>query len=244
MKRVRNYRFNLIEILIAMGVLAIGMVAVLGLFPVGFATTRDAMAESSSADAADQMLHMLQYKLKNQIEWTALIGTDADPGSIPEYAGLGLPATPIPPTWTNNTGFVDINTAWNSSVPPDDAKWLLLEPFTAGCVIMPNDPTTVKGRYKILRFADRKLVDTDPVEVIPARTLPPENKAAGEPYYNAASDILDFEAIALVWKEHFSVGTPLNYEKAVVLNVEISWPANQPYLKRKKALYRLELFNK
>jgi type II secretory pathway pseudopilin PulG len=231
MKWVRHQRFNLIEILIALGILSIGMVAVLGLFPVGFATTRDAMAESSSADSADQMLHMLQFKLKQKDSfgvyqnWIDMVGTTSGPGA-------GLPTAPA--------AEVPISIKdWNPALAATDAKWLLIEPFTAGCVIKSSTP----GLYKIIRF-----VHTTPATVIPNVPSPgAANPASGEPYYYANEDILDFEAIAKVWKVPFTVdGTAagnLGWDRAVVLNVEISWPANLEYAKRKKALYRLELFN-
>jgi Tfp pilus assembly protein PilV len=230
MKRLHRHRFNLIEILIALGILAIGMVAVLGLFPVGFATTRDAMAESSSADAADQMLHMLQFKLKQKNtvgvyqNWIDMVGTSTT-------SGTGIPTVPA-------TQSDVVIPAWSLATPAA-ANWAQIEPFTAGCVI--KDASTV-GLYKIIRFVHTKASD-----VIPAAG---NSDAKDEPFYSASDDILDFEAIAKVWKEKFNVDPAsgaageLTWDKAVVLNVEISWPANQPDVsKRKKALYRLELFN-
>jgi prepilin-type N-terminal cleavage/methylation domain-containing protein len=221
MKTVKKQAFNLIEILIALGILAIGMVAVLGLFPLGFATTRDAMAESSSADAADQMLHMLQFKLKDQTVWTNIIVNHQIPSTKPVAN-------------------------WNTGLPDSDTAWARIEPFTAGCVLKKETSAGVytPGLYKIIRFADKT----------PEETIPAGNAAEGEPYYNSTADIIDFEAIAVVWKEPFwvdlnndgihQVSEDLGYDRAVVLNVEICWPANLPDIsKRKRALYRLELFN-
>ena len=254
MKRLHRHRFNLIEILIALGILAIGMVAVLGLFPVGFATTRDAMAESSSADAADQMLHMWQYKLKTPSNWTKFIGgSDPTPTSPPNpTTGASTDSTAIPAAKQSQNNVITTQ-SWGAS--STSAEWDLIEPFTAGCVIKDN---TVPGLYKIIRFVH---TTSDAI---------PSGLAKDEPFYDATQDILDFEAVAKVWKERFWVdsnnnnkrppqyvgetGTNidpaedpaelLNYGRAVVLNLEISWPANQPDpAKRKKALYRLELFN-
>ena len=132
MKTVKKQAFNLIEILIALGILAIGMVAVLGLFPLGFATTRDAMAESSSADAADQMLHMLQFKLKDQTVWTNIIVNHQIPSTKPVAN-------------------------WNTGLPDSDTAWARIEPFTAGCVLKKETSAGVytPGLYKIIRFATK-----------------------------------------------------------------------------------------
>jgi len=46
----------MIEVLLALGVIAVGMTTVLGLFPVGLKASRQAVAENSSANVADQMI--------------------------------------------------------------------------------------------------------------------------------------------------------------------------------------------
>ena len=79
--------FNMIEVVLGMGLIAFGMISTLGLFPVGLTANRDSIAESYAADSADQFLHYFAVRLKmsdNDYEnWTqfGLSLPDAKPGS-------------------------------------------------------------------------------------------------------------------------------------------------------------------
>ncbi len=67
--KIRKY-FNMIEIVLALGVIAIGFVSILALFPVGLNASRDAVAESYSAHSADQFVHYFVNELKkSQANW-------------------------------------------------------------------------------------------------------------------------------------------------------------------------------
>jgi len=65
--------FNLIEIVLAMGALAVGAVSVMALFPVGANAARDAMAENYASESADQFLHWLKYQIRQSGGWTNYI---------------------------------------------------------------------------------------------------------------------------------------------------------------------------
>lgn len=60
---MKRHPFNLIELMLALGVIVVGLVSVMALFPVGANANRDAMAENYSAQAAEQMLNSLGYYL-------------------------------------------------------------------------------------------------------------------------------------------------------------------------------------
>lgn len=60
----RQY-FNLIELMLALGVVVVGLVSVMALFPIGVTANRDAITENYSAMAAEQMLNSLAYYLRN-----------------------------------------------------------------------------------------------------------------------------------------------------------------------------------
>lgn len=59
----RQY-FNLIELMLALGVIVVGLVSVMALFPIGANANRDAMTENYSAMAAEQMLNSLAHYLR------------------------------------------------------------------------------------------------------------------------------------------------------------------------------------
>ena len=88
----------MIEVVLAMAIIAFGMTSILGLFPVGLNALKASMAENSCSDAIDQV----NGYLKNQAEFSPAI-----------YHGLFTDATALPaakPT-TINSKTLDKNTA-------------------------------------------------------------------------------------------------------------------------------------
>ena len=58
-------RYNLVEVILALGVVAIGVVSIMALFPIGANASRDASLETYAANVADEMLQLVKYQLKN-----------------------------------------------------------------------------------------------------------------------------------------------------------------------------------
>jgi len=166
--------FNMVEIAIALAVVAIGVVSIVALFPVGLEATRDAIADSYAADAADSFLHYKTGQLK--------------------------------------TSWVLTNIKSDQSLVPTTT------PSGAG-VTMPGTSTTIidgsNGTFLIQQGADFSGVFRmwwSPVFYS---------------YYNGTQWTSD----------------DLLPGKAIGLNLEVSWPAQAPYDKRRRALYYLEVFN-
>lgn len=59
---IRKRCFSLIEVLLAVVVLALGVIALMGLFPIGLKASRDAMAETYAADAALQFSEYIRFR--------------------------------------------------------------------------------------------------------------------------------------------------------------------------------------
>lgn len=55
-----KHNFNLVEILLALGVVAIGICSVMVLFPIGANANHDASMETYAADVADQILRIVK----------------------------------------------------------------------------------------------------------------------------------------------------------------------------------------
>jgi len=84
--------FNLIEVTLAIGIVAVGMAGLMALFPIGFNATRDAIGESYSADTADQLLHVMAYQVKqSSADWNSLLGVNDTDGIIQNQK-----PTPVP----------------------------------------------------------------------------------------------------------------------------------------------------
>ena len=90
----KHHPFTMVEILLALGVCAIGICSVMVLFPIGANASRDASLETYSANAADQLLHYLKYQITDsQANWDTYIAQipDAKPGD-PETLVPDAPA--------------------------------------------------------------------------------------------------------------------------------------------------------
>ena len=84
--------FNIVEIVLAIGVIGVGIASVMALFPAGSNAMRDAMANGYSANMADQFLHFTENKVRQECwpanNWTfELAGTSGY--EIPEKTNLG-----------------------------------------------------------------------------------------------------------------------------------------------------------
>ena len=66
--QLRKFQFTLVEVLIAMGICVVGVVSVMGLFPVGANATRDANMAFYADQAAEQMLYFTKYAVLNAKE--------------------------------------------------------------------------------------------------------------------------------------------------------------------------------
>lgn len=68
MKKVnrKKYRFNLVEIALAMGVIALGLSSIMGVVPVVLNTARDSVSDNEVANIANNFLGTLQMKLAQE----------------------------------------------------------------------------------------------------------------------------------------------------------------------------------
>jgi hypothetical protein len=68
-------KFNLIEIALAIGILAVGLTSIVSLFPIGLQETRDSIGQNYSSETADSMLAYIAREAYN--DWNVL-------ASVPE----------------------------------------------------------------------------------------------------------------------------------------------------------------
>lgn len=65
MRKIRTAGFNLVEIILAMGVIAIGMSAVMALLPPALNANRNAMGDAVASEVASKMITYIDYVAKN-----------------------------------------------------------------------------------------------------------------------------------------------------------------------------------
>ena len=153
---MKNRKFNLIEIILAIGILAIGITSVLSLFPIGFQETRESIAENYSSEAADSMLAYLARESYDSDTWNNLFGSS---GAISE----SKPSSTETSTsgWTNVEG--DIYSTGNdgvyglkvTSVIGDDA----ITDFTGEVLLW-------KSKVQNIRAAGQDIGDLDYSEAV------------------------------------------------------------------------------
>lgn len=69
----------MVELILALGVCAIGLCSIMVLIPVGANATRDAALETYAASAAEQLLHYLEYSATFSAQnWNATVGESED----------------------------------------------------------------------------------------------------------------------------------------------------------------------
>ena len=217
----------MIEIVLALAVVAVGVISILGLFPVGMSASRDAMAIDYAANASDQFLHHFEFLIRLPATATRPSGWDIYVVGDAAYAKYQIPDDSAMNITGDRADF-DITTDGD-----------LLETDAGGSIQTGNEAvfryapgtnfTTATRRYKVIRYLERSLSVSDQDE------------------YNANEDILDFDAIMVIYRSQVvipTVATALPYTMAAALNVDISWPAQLPEERREKRTYQLELFKR
>jgi len=227
--------FNMIEILLALGVIAIGMTSILGLFPVGLNASRQAVAENSSANVAEQMSTYLQV-INESVKRNAL-------GVI------------IPPTnYDNNiktTGTTPYLTSKYASLDIDTKSTAFLTAYKAGNIILGSAATDTNFPRVANKWAIFKSTQNGMFFIVQGPNCTEDS----------GSRPVDYAAMALVWKSTVQIkhlkahGVASNpgdwldfplapsYTKFGQLNIELSWPLELPYAERKYRYYQVVINN-
>jgi len=220
----------MIEIVLAIAILAFGFASILGLFPVALKAVRNSQVEGIAADAANDLYGY--YKSY------AYVPNSLVPGEFLYKDLLGYTS--------GNGSLVD----WYEEAD--------LSNFRTNYAVAVGDMRNGQVFYKELQT---KLKDAPP-------NSPPDLSSLGfieviglfQPSINSyfylvkgSEDFkkIDFTAQVLVWRTQmekvYNVGesgvTKVGYDRAVILNVEISWPINVPYPDREKRYYQFSITN-
>lgn len=217
MRKLKNKRlyFNMIEIVLAIAILAFGFASVLGLFPVAIKAVRTSQAEGLANNAANNVF--AYYKgyasaLKSSVPLIAYFHNDLFNGnSIIDWtttaSSLRSSAT------ADGNDFLSNLQASNNPTTDADLG------FQPGMNLFQPKPTDKKPCFfLVLGSSDFKKTEF------------------------TAQIILWKEQIVKLIAGAVS-SDKLTYNQAAELNVEVSWPINIPYSEREKRYYQFVIVN-
>ncbi len=211
----------MVEIALALAVLAIGISSILVLFPVGINANRSAIADNNLADISEFLMGYLRAGCV--AEWTKIAEDKAAGTTTTSYFFSDkIPSGRTNLSTSGDTAGIDPeDTAYNSS----------------------SSKLITDNLYRILDSSDSK---SNSIFL----------------YKQTSGNIVDFAGVVKVWRDnattdpsYFYIRNAADEDKvdkietttlrpyAMVLNVEISWPAQAPYAQREKRVFRQEIFN-
>ncbi len=186
--------FTLVEVLLALGVVVIGICSIMVLFPVGASAIRDASMETYAANSVEELLSCIKYDMVDNGKWD-------------EY----------------KTGVTEL----------DDTKTDPKERFSGDVEFDDYEESSAWSRLSFNSKGGVYRRGTDYVYQLVCNR-------GGD---GLASDKVDFRAVARLARQVVEIsGTPVSENVAMLVNVEVSWPAEIPYDARQKAYYSMEIF--
>ena len=219
--------FNMIEVVLAMAIIAFGMSSILGLFPVGLNALKSSMADNYCSDSVDQIVGYL----KSQAEYTPAAYSDAkyialitDPTTgLRDAAGL------------TTTLLADRSKAVNGSTLDGFRDTFLADYRTSNF--------TGTSTFKRV-FTDMNIFQVQTYNNMPYLYFIAQGQVT--------SKNIDFSAMLLVWKSpvaynmkdisgKVSPSTDTAYAKFAGINFEVRWPLEKPYAQREKRYYYVEV---
>ncbi|MDD5697121.1 MAG: hypothetical protein PHH77_00760 [Victivallaceae bacterium] len=209
--------FNMIEILLALTVIAIGMTSILGLFPVGLNASRDAVAENCSADIADQLI--TYFRVINESDNGTNYNTNfvGSGYSDSKYSGTDIE------TLSNNflTAYKAGNTVVGSTptitnFPRVADGWAIFSSIHNGMFFVIQGPNCTANQGK-------RSIDYSAMVLIWKSTVQTKVRRFDD----------------TTWSEWPDSAASAAYTYSAALNIELSWPLELPYSERKKHYYQI-----
>ena len=212
-RRVRQY--NLVEVILALGVVAIGVVSIMALFPIGASASRDAAMETYSSNAADEMFHMLQFMALND-------GTTLDDSWD---------------KWIKNDTKLETSKPDYDDANTDKDKWERLGDTTKG--IDSNIFTTTtskKGVFLLISHHDSS-ADKDATLADAGDTESDSTITYEKVDFRAV--VLAWKE--KVREDPTDASKDIDFDEAAKLVIEVSWPEEMPYAARQKRYFSYEI---
>lgn len=226
-KRLMIFRFNMVEVALALVILAIGLSSVMVLFPVGLKASRSSVAENNLADIAERVAAYIQSKYTSPDVW----GRDGS------FSG-------------SNIGNFDPSPS-DTAVPDDPSKFdTQATKDMDGLFTSSSHP----GYYIYRQYSDASNSDESKraVDFEAMIRIGWDTETLKKQYYpqlgsGGWAKIGNFTRSGSIPNvtspmDGQSIDTILPYIYRTLI-IEISWPADAPWTKREKRIYRVEIFN-
>ena len=212
-RRFRQY--NLVEVILALGVVAIGVVSIMALFPIGASASRDAAMETYSSNAADEMFHMLQFMALN------------DGDSLDDSWNK----------WIKNDTKLETSKPDYDEANTEKDKWERLGDTTKG--IDSNifkTKSTKKGVFLLISHHDSS-ADKDATLADAGDTESDSTITYEKVDFRAV--VLAWKE--KVREDPTDASKDIDFDEAAKLVIEVSWPEEMPYAARQKRYFSYEI---
>ena len=224
-KRLIRYNFNMVEIMLAVIVIALGIAGTFVLFPVGVNANKDATAENSLADIALYTEAVIRSYFVNTIPTSSESGFNKN-SQISRFA------SPPSPTETEpaivEAANLDDETTWGAAIHSSSGPKTL------------RQHKDVKGVFLYRQLSGDHDIPTVDFSAIVRVYLDGDKPLTS----NTALNNEYFFRDRTVPQKYSEMSGNVNIFKFLLpVVMEISWPATVPYEEREKRYFRFEIFN-
>jgi len=227
------FRFNLVEVALALVILAIGLSSVLVLFPIGLKASRSSVAENNMADIAERVAAYVQAKYTSPEMWGA-DGTFSN--------GVGIDNFDADPNYHTS---IPTSDQFNDASVADGMDGLLEKKVNNRTYYLYRQYSDASGsggdRAVDFEAMIRVGWDSDTLlqqyySQLGTGSFAPLSGYSRTP---ASGVTIDSE-----WQNRMgSSASGLLGKCCRTLIIEVSWPADVEWAKREKRIFRVEIFN-
>lgn len=220
---VKTFKFNLVEIMLAVVILALGMTSVFVLFPAGLSNHRSAIAENSVADVAELLISQLRANISLYADADDMVVRDrkGNEVTLKTYDDLG-----------DDPGGPDGNIDWD-----EDEDWTFKETDDDGIYLVRHLSGPSGSRYADFTAIAKVYIEDDLKDEMFIYTTDGDQKLV-KSVGSVSGGYKDPDTNDVIIK-------PVADLKAVALPlvVEISYPGDRKEEEREKSYFRFEIFN-
>ena len=222
---MRKFNFNMVEIALAMVIIAIGISGILGLFSVGVNSRKSAISENNIANAAEYILGLYRAVIVEKYDDSA-VGNNIDlPEMIKSIKNKDDIDAEVNKEQKGNASLFDFFTGFSMPVDKDVKSYLYGQNGNF-------DPKTATALPDVFVYAPSRIIDHVRVA---------DCEIAG---------VIWRAPIDVVVPKNSSSGSGSVYEKktmpesyGVRIYLELSWPLSQKYESREKKLFVMDIVN-